>query len=40
VGMWIMRKTRIPFDLSFWIALIAVDILQNLLWRIYYALLF
>lgn len=40
IGMWIIRRTRIPFDLSFWLAIIAIDLIQNLLWRIYYALLF
>ena len=40
IGMWIIRRTRIPIDLSFYMAIIAIDIVKNLLWRIYYALLF
>lgn len=40
IGMWFIQKTRIPFDLTYWIAIIVIDILQNLIWRIYYALLF
>lgn len=40
ISMWIIQKSRIPFDLSFWLAIIAIDIVKNVLWRIYYSLLF
>ena len=40
IGMWFIQKTRIPFDLTYWIAIIVIDILQNLIWRIYYFLRF
>ena len=40
IGMWIIHRTRIPFDLSYWIAIIVIDLLQQIIWRIYYALLF
>lgn len=40
IGMWFIRRTRIPFDLTYWIAIIVIDILQNAIWRIYYFLRF
>ena len=40
LGMWFIQRTRIPVDLSYWIAMIVLHILQNVLWRIYFALLY
>ena len=31
---WIMRKTGIPLDFSVWFALIGLQILEELIWRL------
>lgn len=38
LSMWIMRKTRIPLDFSCWLAIIALSIVNQLWWRLYYLL--
>lgn len=38
LSMWIMRKTRISLDFSCWLAIIALSIVNQLWWRLYYLL--
>ena len=39
LSMFIMRKTRLPVDLSCWLAIISLSITNQLWWRLYYMLI-
>ena len=35
LNLWLMRRTRIPLDFSCWFAIIGINILESLWWRLY-----
>lgn len=38
LNLWLMSRFRLPFDFSCWMAMIAISIIERLMWRLYYLL--
>ena len=40
LSMWLMRRTGLPLDFSPWFAMIAINLVSELIWRVYFGVFY
>ena len=40
LSMWIMQRSGMPIDFSPWFAMIAINLVSQLIWRVYFGVLY